>query len=1212
MKNNNNNLKIAECLYHSLLSSYLKNNYFNKKDDLIKLQSQYSRGHSRDDYGKSVKLPSNTKYGQLVCVRGPSFPLTVSGLQTKSVRVLNRGYSGPGIVVLQHSSQIKSKNFSTTAEQSQSLRKSRSELGVRLSNLASIYNSSSPIFKELLETLNNEPLNDTTQLKIEKFLLDQAAELNNENLESGEGNKHSNISNALTLEFIESKKILAKLIKNYQTNLKLEDAELTSLASRIMCSMDAKFLIAISYGRILNIINSHQQVNKLNKFLEVSIELGKEIVKKYLLDSYHAFLKQSSVVQSNGVQVDPKNKNTKISLLMWKNNNKTLVESTEDSQFRCDLGNILVSWMVQLKLIKVKLIIINKKEKLNILVPGDRLEKLIPSSNVTPAIFSLPHKLPMIVKPKLYLYKGSSGPVLSSADQHKQSTTPYSVVQPCSSTHKIGAELTSFTTETNCESLADMSPKEQCNQDEVSTLLEPTPLSLPLCDEVVQEEGCKQRQGEEYQSNDDNIQLGGYLLNGIEYTDKIISRNWELSTENKFLPNNSVFDMVNFVNSVQFKINENVLDFILANNYLYNFFIDPNYIHPLTLKSKLTKGEGLELEKFYSQRFTEQNILGLAILYSEVPSFYLPVRLDYRGRLYCIVEYLNFQGIELAKSLLEFSVGEKVYLNESAHVQQLRSSRAQHSQHCESGESELDPINYLKIFGANCYGNKLEKKSFNDRISWVEDNLEDIINFRNGVLLNKAENKLLFLSFCFEFNKYIQALNQKADFFITNLPIQFDAAVNGFQHLTLLVDDVALSKKLNLDKATWSDVPEDFYTFVGLKLKDYFINKLNNPTEELSEEVKASYKKLSLLDLFRSLIKYAIMTIPYNATALTIVESIKDSFDKLPNPDFNYKSYPAKLENYKKSKDSVSENKTKSTLKLPAKGLADWYFVYRLKSDPSIIFTELDFQNLRRALSIVIFIDYPKLSALLDYLKTIADISNKLKLPIPWILPTGLVVQQQFYATEKIKVKPFIYTKNLLNLTIIRKDKFNNGKQKVALMPNLVHSLDAASLCIVINNYFNQDKIVVAPTTVNCSTNSTNINSTSTPPNKGESLADQVFPTDKDRLRLCERENNINFYSIHDCFAVPCNKMSKILELLKTAYIIIYSKRKYLLEFDANFITSIKNCYGENAVSFNEKDGKITIKTDFDSISFKYIPINKIIDSEISQINVSKSSYLAQ
>lgn len=62
---------------------------------------------------------------------------------------------------------------------------------------------------------------------------------------------------------------------------------------------------------------------------------------------------------------------------------------------------------------------------------------------------------------------------------------------------------------------------------------------------------------------------------------------------------------------------------------------------------------------------------------------------------------------------------------------------------------------------------------------------------------------------------------------------------------------------------------------------------------------------------------------------------------------------------------------------------------------------------------------------------------------------------------------------------------------------------------------------------------------------------------------------------------------------------------------DANFLTSIKNYYGENAVSFNEKDEKITISTDTDIITVKYIPIKKIIDSEISQINVSKSTYLA-
>lgn len=130
-------------------------------------------------------------------------------------------------------------------------------------------------------------------------------------------------------------------------------------------------------------------------------------------------------------------------------------------------------------------------------------------------------------------------------------------------------------------------------------------------------------------------------------------------------------------------------------------------------------------------------------------------------------------------------------------------------------------------------------------------------------------------------------------------------------------------------------------------------------------------------------------------------------------------------------------------------------------------------------------------------------------------------------------------------------------------MPNLVHSLDAASLCLVINNYFKQIGA-----------------------------------------------NNKNFYSVHDCFAVPCNKVDIISELLKSAYVIIYSKRKYLVDFDTNFVNYIKHIYGEDSVEINEDKDEMTILTDSDSLTFKYIPIKRIISSSISNIDVNKSSYL--
>jgi DNA-directed RNA polymerase len=360
------------------------------------------------------------------------------------------------------------------------------------------------------------------------------------------------------------------------------------------------------------------------------------------------------------------------------------------------------------------------------------------------------------------------------------------------------------------------------------------------------------------------LELGGYLLNGEEYTDEIILSNWELSSQSKLLDHNDIISMVNKINSVAFKINGNVLDFILLNNDKYNFFTNVNYIaaqasNPLTLKKKLTLFEKRKLEYFNSRKHLELNILGLATIFREVPCFYLPIRLDYRGRLYCVTEYLNYQGIELAKGLLLFSVEEKVNLTDDF------------------------AINYLKIFGANCFGNKLDKKSFNERIAWVDNNLEDIINFKNGVLLNKAENKILFLSFCFEFNKYIQAFNNKDSYFLSNLPIQLDASCNGFQHLSLLVNDLALSKELNFNENSWNDEPKDFYSFIALKVKNYFIQKLecaSSSSEDgkiiSSPEDIESYKKLSTIDIFRALMKKPVMTLPYNASTSSIIEYFKE------------------------------------------------------------------------------------------------------------------------------------------------------------------------------------------------------------------------------------------------------------------------------------------------------------------------------------------------
>ena len=113
-------------------------------------------------------------------------------------------------------------------------------------------------------------------------------------------------------------------------------------------------------------------------------------------------------------------------------------------------------------------------------------------------------------------------------------------------------------------------------------------------------------------------------------------------------------------------------------------------------------------------------------------------------------------------------------------------------------------------------------------------------------------------------------------------------------------------------------------------------------------------------------------------------------------------------------------------------------------------------------------------------------------------------------------------------------------------MPNLVHSLDAASLGLLVNMYFTE-------------------------------------------------KENINFFAVHDCFAVPCNKVSRIVDLLKLSYYKIYADETYLKKFDKNFKIFLLSQLGEDCISL---DNEITILNINESnIKLKYPNINEILES---------------
>lgn len=88
----------------------------------------------------------------------------------------------------------------------------------------------------------------------------------------------------------------------------------------------------------------------------------------------------------------------------------------------------------------------------------------------------------------------------------------------------------------------------------------------------------------------------------------------------------------------------------------------------------------------------QQNILSIADTFSKVSKIYFPIRLCNRTRMYCETNYFNYQSNDLAKGLILFANPGEII------------------------KTDYLAIKYLKGYGANMFGNGLDKKSLNNRV----------------------------------------------------------------------------------------------------------------------------------------------------------------------------------------------------------------------------------------------------------------------------------------------------------------------------------------------------------------------------------------------------------------------------------------------------------------------------------------------------------------
>lgn len=238
-----------------------------------------------------------------------------------------------------------------------------------------------------------------------------------------------------------------------------------------------------------------------------------------------------------------------------------------------------------------------------------------------------------------------------------------------------------------------------------------------------------------------------------------------------------------------------------------------------------------------SMRLQLCKILSVAEMFIEDEAIYFPHQLDFRGRAYAVPMFLNPQGSDLSRGLLEFA--NTVPITD------------------DTGRA------WLAIHGANCWGE--DKVSLDERVQWVEQNTGMILSVAADPLgcpwWAEADKPYQFLAFCFDWAAFLE----EGFGYHSALPIQMDGSCNGLQNFSAMLRDEVGGAAVNLVP---SDRPADIYQKVADKVLDQVrIDAANG------NDVAQGWLKVGVT---RKTCKRPVMTLAYGAKQYGFKQQVYD------------------------------------------------------------------------------------------------------------------------------------------------------------------------------------------------------------------------------------------------------------------------------------------------------------------------------------------------
>lgn len=364
-------------------------------------------------------------------------------------------------------------------------------------------------------------------------------------------------------------------------------------------------------------------------------------------------------------------------------------------------------------------------------------------------------------------------------------------------------------------------------------------------------------------------------------------------------------------------------------------------------------------------------------------------------------------------------------------------------------------LDYFYIYGANCYGKDgLGKQIFETRINWVKQNTSKIVELDPN-FISSAESPYLFLAFSLALCKL-----QKDPKAIIKLPVFLDATCSGIQHLSGLLADFTLASNVNLVPS--ENIKDIYSTLLG---------PINNNINKFGEE-NLEFQNLSTIKLTRKIIKRPIMTKVYNVSILGIRDQLISEFKQINLGD--------------------------KTIRYEAPGI-----------NGHVLLNNSEVLKIASIINTTIFTEFPSLKTIYDYFLAIVRLMVKLGIPLIWFTPSGLEITQSYSKSQIYKVSINIRGKSKKMVLKDWVDEIDKTKQVNAIIPNIIHSLDASHLINLINS----------------------------------AIKDKFTP----------------ILTIHDCFGTHPNRMEYLAHEVKKEFILLYSNPNFLEIFHNRLIQSIKD-----------------------------------------------------